>query len=93
MTAPGYESAGLGELAPYIDGSAVAGGVNGTRAGLIDDVNYVETKRRGYLLMTVTASNVKGEYVFVDTVRSKSYAASIGKTVTVSAVNLTATYS
>jgi alkaline phosphatase D len=93
VTAPGYESAGLGELAPYIDGSAVAGGVNGTRAGLIDDVNYVETKRRGYLLMTVTASNVKGEYVFVDTVRSKSYAASIGKTVTVSAVNLTATYS
>ncbi len=93
VTAPGYESAGLGELAPYIDGSAVAGGVNGTRAGLIDDVNYVDTKRRGYLLMTVTASNVKGEYVFVDTVRSKSYAASIGKTVTVSAANLSATYS
>jgi alkaline phosphatase D len=83
VTAPGYESAGLGELGPYIDGSAVAGGVNGTRAGLIDDVNYVETKRRGYLLMTVTAANVKGEFVFVDNVRSKSYTASVGKTVTV----------
>jgi alkaline phosphatase D len=92
VTAPGYESAGLGELAPYIDGSAVASGVNGTRAGLIDDVNYVETKRRGYLLMTVTSANVKGEFVFVDTIRSKTYTSSVGKTVTV-ANNLSATYS
>lgn len=93
VTAPGYESAGLGELAAYIDGSGVApGNINGSRAGLIDDVNYVETKRRGYLLMTVTAANVKGEFVFVDNIRSKSYTASIGKTVTV-ATNLTATYS
>jgi len=91
VTAPGYESAGLGDLAPYIDGSAVAAGVNGTRAGLLDDVNYVDTKRRGYLLMTVTAANVKGEFVFVDSIRSKSYSASIGKTVTV-ATNLSATY-
>jgi len=93
VTAPGYESGGLGELAPYIDGSGVApGNINGSRAGLIDDVNYVDTKRRGYLLMTVTAANVKGEFVFVDTIRSKSYTASIGKTVTV-ATTLNATYS
>ena len=83
VTAPGYESAGLGSLGPYIDGSALAGGANASRAGLIDDVNYVETQRRGYLLMTVTATNIKGEFVFVDNVRSKSYAASVGKTVTV----------
>lgn len=93
VTAPGYESAGLGELAPFIDGSAVASGLNGTRAGLIDDVNYVDTKKRGYLLMTVTASTVKGEFVFVDNIRSKSYTASVGKTVTVAASNLSATYS
>lgn len=83
VTAPGYESAGLGDLGPFIDGSAVAGGVNGSRAGLIDDVAYVDTKRRGYLLMTVTATNVKGEFVFVDNIRSKTYTASVGKTVTV----------
>jgi alkaline phosphatase D len=93
VTAPGYESAGLGELGPFIDGSAVAGGNFGTRAGLFDDVNYVDTKRRGYLLMTVTASSVKGEFVFVDTVRSKAYTASVGKTVTVSANTMTATFS
>jgi len=91
VTAPGYESAGLGGLAPFIDGSGVAAGANGTRAGLIDDVNYVDTVKRGYLLMTVTASTVKGEFVFVDKVRTKTYTASIGKTVTV-ATNLTATY-
>lgn len=91
VTAPGYESAGLGDLAPYIDGSGVAAGNFGTRAGLIDDVNYVETKSRGYILMTVTAAAVKGEYVFVDSIRSKSYSASVGKTVTVG-TNLSATY-
>jgi alkaline phosphatase D len=83
VTAPGYESAGLGDLGPFIDGSALAGGINGTRAGLIDDVSYVDTKRRGYLLMTVTATNVKGEFVFVDNIRSKTYTSSVGKTVTV----------
>ena len=42
--------------------------------------------------MTVTAASVKGEFVFVDSIRSKSYSASVGKTVTV-ATNLSATYS
>jgi hypothetical protein len=31
----------------------------------------------------VTSAEVKGEYVFVDTVQSTTYAASIGKTVSV----------
>ena len=92
VTSPGYESKSFGALASYIDGSAVAGGVNGTRAGLIDDVNYCETQKRGYLLMTVTSSEVKGEYVFIDTVRSKTYVTTTGKTITV-APNLDATYS
>jgi alkaline phosphatase D len=35
--------------------------------------------------MTVTAASVKGEYVFVNTVKSKTYTASIGKTITVTA--------
>ena len=92
VTAPGYESAGLGDLAPFIDGSGVTGGKFGLRAGLIDDVNFADTKKRGYLLVTVTASAVKGEYVFIDTVRSKAYAASVGKTVTVDAATLGVTY-
>ena len=93
VTAPGYESAGLGGLAATIDGTLITSGVNGTGLGLISDVNYSETMRRGYLLMTVTAASVKGEFVFVDTTKSKSYAASVGKTVSVAASNLAVTYS
>jgi len=91
VTAPGFESAGLGELASSLDGTAVAPGVQGTGLGLVDDLNYADTKRRGYLLMTVTANTVKGEYVFVDTIASKTYNKVVGKTVTV-ATDLTTTY-
>ena len=90
VTAPGFESAGLGELASSLDGSIVSGS-QGSGLGLIDDLNYADTKRRGYLLMTVTASNIVGEYIFVDTVLSKSYTPTVGKTVTVTS-NLNASY-
>ncbi len=93
VTAPGYESAGLGGLAATIDGTLITSGVNGTGMGLISDVNYSDTQRRGYLLMTVTAASVKGEFVFVDKVTTKSYAATVGKTVTVAASNLAVSYS
>ena len=95
VTAPGYESAGLGGLASTIDGTRpdVANGVNGTGMGLISDVNYCDTQRRGYLLMTVTSASVKGEFVFVDSTLTKNYAASVGKTVTVAAANLAVSYS
>jgi alkaline phosphatase D len=93
VTAPGYESAGLGGLAATIDGTLITSGVNGTGMGLISDVNYSDTIRRGYLLMTVTAANVKGEFVFVDNTKSKTYAATVGKTVTVAAANLAVSYS
>ncbi len=94
VTAPGYESAGLGGLASTIDGSSPSiANTNGTGFGLLSDVNYSDTIRRGYLLMTVTAANVKGEFVFVDNIKTKSYAASVGKTVTVAASNLAVSYS
>lgn len=85
VTSPGFESAGLGGLASSLDGTAVAPGVQGTGLGLIDDLNYADTVRRGYLLMTATAASVKGEFVFVDTIKSKTYVATTGKTVTVAA--------
>lgn len=93
VTAPGYESAGLGSLASTMDGTVLTSGVNGSGLGLLGDVNYCDTVRRGYLLMTVTTASVKGEFVFVDTVKSKTFVSSVGKTVTVAASNLAATYS
>jgi alkaline phosphatase D len=85
VTSPGFESAGLGGLASALDGTAVAPGVQGTGLGLIDDLNYADTMRRGYLLMTATSAAVTGEFVFVDTIQSKTYVAATGKTVTVNA--------
>lgn len=87
VTAPGFESAGLGALASSLDGSALASQLGtaaiGAGLGLIDDLNYSDTVRRGYLLMTVTSTAVKGEFVFMSTVKSTAYTASVGKTITV----------
>jgi alkaline phosphatase D len=92
VTSPGFESAGLGGLASSLDGTAVAPGTFGTGLGLVDDLNYADTIRRGYLLMTATAASVKGEYVFVDTIASTTYTPTVGKTVTVSATDMSVTY-
>jgi alkaline phosphatase D len=85
VTSPGFESVGLGGLASSLDGTAVLPGVQGSGLGLVDDLNYADTLRRGYLLMTATTASVKGEYVFVDTIKSTTYVASTAKTVTVAA--------
>lgn len=82
ISSPGFESAGLGALASSMDGTAVAP-KNGTGFGLVNDLNYVDTIRRGYLLMTASNAEIKGEYVFVNTVKSTNYTAVTGKTVTV----------
>ena len=89
VSAPGFESVGLGALASSIDGSALVPQLGaaavGAGLGLIDDVNYCDTIQRGYLLMTVTPAQVKGEYVFVTSVKQPTYTASVGRTVTVAA--------
>ena len=89
VTSTGFEAVGLGDLASSLDGSALVPQLGtaaiGAGLGLVNDLGYVDTKRRGYLLMTVTAASVKGEYVFVNTVKSRTYTASIGKTITVTA--------
>jgi alkaline phosphatase D len=96
VTSPGFESAGLGGLASSLDGSVLAPQLGnlaiGNGLGLIDDLNYADTIRRGYLLMTITAAEVKGEYVFVSTVKSTTYTATVGRTITVAASNGTVTY-
>lgn len=89
VTAPGFESVGLGSLASSLDGSALVPQLGnaaiGAGLGLVDDLNYTDSNRRGYLLMTVTAQAVKGEFVFVSTVKSTTYTAAVGKTITVPA--------
>ena len=95
VTATGFESAGLGGLGPSLDGSALVPQLGaaaiGRGLGLIDDLNYADTTQRGYLLMTVTAAAVKGEYVYISTVKSTTYTAAVGRTITV-AVSGAVTY-
>ncbi|MDL2355248.1 MAG: alkaline phosphatase D family protein [Pseudomonadota bacterium] len=49
----------------------------GTIKALVDDIAYIDTSRRGYLLITVTPGQAKGEYVYVSSVTSSSYATSV----------------
>ncbi len=89
VTSTGFESAGLGGLASSLDGSALVPQLGnaaiGAGLGLIDDLNYSDTIRRGYLIMTVTPTSVKGEYVYVSTVKAAAYTTLVGRTITVSA--------
>ena len=91
VSAPGFESAGLGGLASAIDGSALVPQLGnaaiGAGLGLINDVAYCDTTQRGYLLMTITAAQVKGEYVFVSSVKQPTYTVAIGRTITVAATS------
>ena len=89
VSAPGFEAFGLGGLGSSLDGSVLVPQLGaaaiGAGLGLIDDLNYADTIRRGYVMMTVTNAAVKGEYIYVNTVKSANYTAAVGKTVTVPA--------
>jgi len=96
VSSPGFESQGLGSLASSLDGSVLVSQLGnaaiGAGLGLVDDMGYSDTIRRGYLLMTITADAIQGEYVFVSTVKSKTYTASVGRTITVAAATGAVTY-
>ncbi len=49
----------------------------GTIKALVDDITYIDTYRRGYMLITLTPAQAKGEYVYVSTVTSSSYTTSV----------------
>ena len=89
VTSTGFESVGLGTVASSIDGSALVPQLGnaalGAGLGLIDDVNYCDTNQRGYTLITVTAAAIKGDYVYVSSVKQPTYTSTIGRTITVAA--------
>ena len=89
ITSTGFESVGLGTLSSSIDGSALMPQLGhaavGAGLGLIGDVSYSDINQRGYLLMTVTAASVWGDYVFVSSVKPPTYSTRVDRTVTVAA--------
>lgn len=48
--------------------------------GVVDDLKWMDPSRRGYLKMRFTATEATGEWVFVDSITSRSYVASVGRT-------------
>ena len=94
VSSPGFESVGLGTLAPVLDGSVSAAQLGpaavGAGLGLVDDLVWADTVRRGWLSLTVTAASIRGDYQFVDTVKSQTYAVTTGRTVTVQASGMVA---
>lgn len=48
--------------------------------GVVDDLQWLDPSRRGYLKMRFTATEAQGEWVFVDTISSRNYQASVGHT-------------
>ncbi len=54
--------------------------VKGIFEGVVDDLNWIDPSRRGFLKMRFTAAEAVGEWVFIDTITSRTYTASVGHT-------------
>ena len=73
---PGVSSPGLEEYLSAIPPAQAAS----IFTGVIDTLNYADTSRRGFLLMTFTPTAATGDWYFVNTVKSSSYTVVLGHT-------------
>jgi len=56
--------------------------IKGIFEGVISDLKWIDPSQRGFLKMTFTATEARGEWVFVNTITSRTYLASVGRTAT-----------
>ncbi len=70
VTSPGFES----YFPPAVFPPAT---LAGTIKALTDDIQYIDTARRGYMLITITPTQAKGEFVYVSSITSSSYTTSV----------------
>jgi alkaline phosphatase D len=59
--------------------------IKGIFEGVVDDLNWMDASKRGFLKMTFTATEAKGEWLFLDTIRTRTYASTLGHTRTMPA--------
>jgi alkaline phosphatase D len=59
--------------------------IKGIFEGVIDDLKWMDASQRGYLKMTFTATEAKGEWFFVNTITNRTFTSTLGKTVTMKA--------
>ncbi len=77
VTSPGFEGfAG-------IEGDQVAG-FEFSLATLIDDLQYTDASRRGYLKVTFTTGSADAQWSFIDTIAQQNYTEAVGKTISYS---------
>ena len=77
VTSPGFESfAGIE--------SDQVNGFEFSLQALIDDLQYTDTSRRGYLKVIFTSGTAEAQWMFIDTIAQENYTETVGKTVSYS---------
>ena len=74
VTSPGFE-----EYLPNENPATLAGALQ----QLIAPLKYCDTSRRGYMVLTATASECRADWVYVNTITSRNYTASTDKSLKV----------
>ncbi|MBU2996404.1 alkaline phosphatase D family protein [Cellulophaga baltica] len=79
VSSPGFETY-LGENTS----AEIIAGFELALVTLVDNLNYFDASKRGYMMATFKTSEVTSEWIFVDTILSAQYSASIEHTITYS---------
>ena len=76
VTSPGFEE--------YLGADPVSlGGFEQALALLVDDLNYLDASRRGFVMAKFTASQIVAEWRYVSTIKTKNLSTTVGHTETI----------
>jgi alkaline phosphatase D len=56
--------------------------IKGIFEGVVEDLNWMDASQRGFLKMSFTSSEAKGEWFFVNTISNRNYTSALGQTKT-----------
>ena len=73
-------SPGLEEYAGFGTDAVAQAAFEGAIQLLVDDLQYLNAANRGFMKVTFTPDDATAEWVYVDTIQSSTYTASVGKT-------------
>lgn len=84
VSSPGFEEA-LPDLPAQALSAVVVESNTQPAPARVDQLVYAETARRGFVLLELTAERATAQWILVDTVFSRDYTATVGRTVVVPA--------
>jgi alkaline phosphatase D len=80
VTSPGFETyVGFGAIPDPAVRAAQQAGFEQAVTTLVDDLRYLNSANRGYMLVEFTPAKSSCEWVYVDTITSETYTASVQK--------------